>query len=271
MKKDYISVPRDVTGQEEIQFVNDFWSTRWEGKRISDALIDSVTHREEYRIMIPYLNELGSSAKVLDGGCGLGEWTVFLSSLKFNVHGMDISASTIERLKKHFPNEKFMVGDIRKTGFPDGYFDAYFSWGAFEHFEDGIAQCIEEARRVIKLGGYLFVTVPFHNERHWNADNRAYRRSFSGSLDVSCTAKMSMRFYQWRLTRFELMQELVMHGFKTLSIMPIQKSEGLSRFAYHTFGIKPGTRIHCLAQTMLGFFVTRNYVAHMLMAIGQRL
>lgn len=271
MRKDYTPVSRDDTGQDEIRFVSDFWSTRWEGRRLSKELIDSVIRREEYRIMSIYLNKIGSGAKVLDGGCGLGEWTVFLSSQKFEVYGLDISSSTIARLKEHFPNEKFMVEDIRKTSFPDGYFDAYFSWGAFEHFEDGLARCIEEAHRVIRLDGFLFVTVPFHNTRHWNADNLAYRRSSSGSQDISWSANMPMRFYQWRLTRFELKRELEMHGFKAINITPIHKDEGLSRFAHHTFGTKPGTRIHFLTQTLLGLFVTRNYAAHMLMAIGRRL
>ena len=35
--------------------------------------------------------------------------------------------------------EEFMVETIRKTGFADGYFDAYFSWGVFEHFENGLS------------------------------------------------------------------------------------------------------------------------------------
>lgn len=271
MRKDYIPVSSDIARRDEIQFVNDFWSTMWERRGLSKELIDSVTRREEYRIMSPYLHELGDGAKMLDGGCGLGEWTVFLSLQKFDVYGLDISSSTIARLKEHFPNEKFMVEDIRKTGFPDGYFDAYFSWGAFEHFEEGLAKCVEEAHRVIRPGGYLFVTVPFHNTRHWNADKLVYKRSTSQSDDISLTLKMPMRFYQWRLTRLELKQELEIHGFKTLSIIPIHKGEGLSRFAHHTFGAKPGTRTHFLLKELLGFFVTRNYVAHMLMAVGHRL
>jgi len=271
MKKDYIPISSDVAGQDEIQFVNNFWSARWEGRCLGKELVDSIARREEYRIMSPYLHELGGGAKILDGGCGLGEWTVFLSLQKFDVYGLDISSSIIARLKEHFPNGKFMVEDIRKTSFPDGYFDAYFSWGAFEHFEDGLSQCVEEAHRIIRSGGYMFVTVPFHNTRHWYADKLAYRRSTSKSNDNSWTLKTPMRFYQWRLTRLELKQELEIHGFKTLSIIPIHKGEGLSRFAHHTFGTEPGTRIHFMLQTLLGFFVTRNYVAHMLMAVGQRL
>jgi len=271
MRKDYTPVADDLVKRDETRFVSDFWSERWQGQSISKELVESVMRREEYRIMNPYLRELGAKAKILDGGCGLGEWTVLLSSQQFSVHGLDISAPTIERLKKHFPNEQFMVGDIRQTGFHDGFFDAYFSWGAFEHFEEGLGRCFEEARRILRQGGYLFVTVPFHNTRHWKEDNRAYRRSMHGSQDSPGSGKKAMRFYQWRLTRLELKQEFEMHGFGLISISPIDKEEGLSRFAKHAFGAQPGTRIHHILKMLLGLLVTRNFVSHMLMGVGRKL
>ena len=86
MKKDYIPVSSDVAAQDEIQFVNNFWSAMWEGRGPGKDLVDSVARREEYRIMSPYLHELSDGAKILDGGCGLGEWTVFLSSQKFDAY-----------------------------------------------------------------------------------------------------------------------------------------------------------------------------------------
>lgn len=270
LRKDYISVSEEAARRDDSRFVSDFWSAIWEKRNFSQKLTDSVKQREEYRIMKPYIQELAQGSKILDGGCGLGEWTVFLSSQKYNVYGLDISSSTIDRLKEHFPNEQFIAEDIRKTGFPDGYFDAYFSWGAFEHFEEGLSQCLEEAYRIIKPGGYLFLTVPFHNERHWRADKRAYRRSISKLSYISNTRKGSLRFYQWRLTQLELKQELEMHGFNTISIIPIHKDEGLSRYAQHTFKAEPGTRVHFLLKMVLGLIVTRHYVAHMLMAIGRR-
>jgi|GEM_PF-2320653 len=63
MKKDYIPVSSDVTEQDEIKFVSDFWTIRWDDRKLSNELIDSVICREEYRIMSPYLHELGSGAK----------------------------------------------------------------------------------------------------------------------------------------------------------------------------------------------------------------
>jgi ubiquinone/menaquinone biosynthesis C-methylase UbiE len=88
------------------------------------------------------------------------------------VIGLDISKATIERLSEIFPDHNFIVGDIRSTGFDDESFDAYFSWGTFEHFEIGLGPCFKEANRILKKGGYLFVSVPFQNGRHLRKDRR---------------------------------------------------------------------------------------------------
>ena len=57
-----------------------------------------VLFRPEYRVMAPYLRQLPPSARMLDGGCGLGEWTVNLSRLGYRVLGLDISEETVTLL-----------------------------------------------------------------------------------------------------------------------------------------------------------------------------
>ena len=68
------------------------------------------------------------------------------------------SAMTVDRLNEFFPGTLFTCGDIRATGFPDGHFDAYTSWGTFEHFEEGMGRCFREAVRILKPGGLLSVS-----------------------------------------------------------------------------------------------------------------
>src|SRR5262249_17010217 len=115
--------------------------------------------------MKPYLDRLPKGSRLLDGGCGTGEWTLYFQQKGFDVCGLDISRTTVEKLKSYFPDSRFVVGDIRKTDFPDNTFDAYYSWGAFEHFEIGLGPCLDEAYRVLKPGGWLFISVPLHNGR----------------------------------------------------------------------------------------------------------
>ncbi len=44
--------------------------------------------------------------------------------------------------------------------FDNAYFDGVWSLGVIEHFIDGYASIILEAKRVLRPGGYLFITVP---------------------------------------------------------------------------------------------------------------
>lgn len=112
------------------------------------------------------MRRLPPGAKLLDGGCGQGLWTVAYAQRGFDVTGMDLSRTTIATVQRIFPEQRFVVGDIRETGFPDNHFDLYFSWGTFEHFELGLGGPLREAYRVVKPGGYLVITVPFQNPRH---------------------------------------------------------------------------------------------------------
>jgi SAM-dependent methyltransferase len=119
------------------------------------------------------------------------------------------------------------MGDIRSTGFPDATFDAYFSWGVFEHFESGLQDCVREAFRIVKPGGLLFVSVPLDNLRH----------AILGSLARPRQAEDRLRFYQWRLTRAELARELGIGGFEVLDVQPINKRQGVLRSLHHEFGL----------------------------------
>ncbi len=86
----------------------------------------------------PYLARLRPGARLLDGGCGLGDWTLHFTRAGYPTLGLDISRATVDPLQLKFPEAEFVVGDIRSTGLPDASSGGYFSWGTFEHFQDGL-------------------------------------------------------------------------------------------------------------------------------------
>lgn len=64
-----------------------------------------------------------SQSKILDVGCGTGHHVSSLGSKGFDVLGIDISPSMIERAKKNFPNYKFEVADALDASiFDTNYF-----------------------------------------------------------------------------------------------------------------------------------------------------
>jgi SAM-dependent methyltransferase len=267
MRKDYTLAEKDHL-DEEIAFVEDFWTRRWESHDgVPEA--DALTGREEYAIMAPLLAGLPRGARILDGGCGLGEWTVFLTDRGFDVVGMDISELTIARLQALFPAYQFTRGDIRATGLTPASFDAYFSWGTFEHFENGPGDCINEAYRVLKPGGLLWVTVPFQNWRILLRE-ASPRYNWRQAYDLKPGYPWPMRFYQWRFTRADLRQELEMRGFTILELIPIHRDQGLQRALVWDFGLTQGTRRFRLAERLLRRLTPTRLVAHMLMAVCRK-
>ena len=100
-----------------------------------------------------------------------------------------------------------------RAGFDAGSFDACFSSGAFEHSENGIGDCRDEARRILKPGGWLFVSVPFQNWRRILRD-AGQLENWDEGFAAAAGNRQPHRFYQCRFTRPELRRELELHGFR---------------------------------------------------------
>jgi ubiquinone/menaquinone biosynthesis C-methylase UbiE len=78
----------------------------------------------------------------------------------FDAFGVDFAKETVSEVKKHWPHLKIFKNDLRKLPFEDGYFDGYWSCGVIEHFYKGYDDILTEMNRVIKKGGFLFLTYP---------------------------------------------------------------------------------------------------------------
>ena len=247
----------------EIDFVEDYWTRKWKEMGGPADRSIRVTHKEEYHAMRPYLRNLRRGARLLDGGCGLGDWTVYFSRQGWPTLGLDISRSTIAKLKELFPDCEFAVGDIRNTHLEPGSFDGYFSWGTFEHFEAGLDPCIEEAFRILKPGGLLFISVPFDNLRH------ALRAAFDWRSRSAPEDKKS-RFYQWRLTRGEFRTMLAQGGFEVINIRAIGKRQGVLRSLHHEFGLPYEWFATRAISVAVAPFVPKGLAAHMLLAIARK-
>ncbi len=77
--------------------------------------------------------------------------------------GVDISRPTITQARAAFDSAKGVlhasVGDVRDLPFRDASFDAIYSMGTIEHFDE-TEHAVEEIARVLKPGGWAIVGVP---------------------------------------------------------------------------------------------------------------
>ena len=265
MRKDYVTA--DQVADDETDFVERYWTAKWDElggpSGAPRAALTAIPRKPEYKVMAPWLNTLPSGARLLDGGCGLGDWTLCLTAQGRPTLGLDISRKTVAALQERFPDHEFVVGDIRDTRLPDASFDGYFSWGTFEHFEAGLEPCIDEAMRLLKPGGYLFITVPFDNLR------LALRATMQRARRAA-PATTPQRFYQWRLTRGELRDLLTRGGFEVVDMRPIHKRQGMLRTLHHNLGLDYRWLATKGLSVLLAPVVPGAVVAHMLMAVARR-
>ncbi|MEO8260325.1 MAG: class I SAM-dependent methyltransferase [Acidobacteriota bacterium] len=80
-----------------------------------------------------------------------------------HAYGIDISAPTVMQARAAFdagPGAlQGAVGDVRALPFRDNSFDAIYSMGTIEHFDE-TERAVEEMARVLKPGGRAIVGVP---------------------------------------------------------------------------------------------------------------
>jgi SAM-dependent methyltransferase len=268
MKKDYIATNLYDENKGETSFVESYWTKVWEQRKLSANIDKEVEDNEVYPIINKYIAGLPNKSRLLDGGCGMGEWVDYYTRRGKEVIGLDLSKDTVIRLKKHYNNCQFQHGDIRNTGFSDNSFDAMFSWGTFEHFEVGLGECFQEAARILKPGGLLFVSVPYQNLRHIIRDRKVKNKDWNEVIDTNDPTK-TITFYQWRLTETELAAEFLINGFNVKEILPIAKRTGVKRLLQHSFlKITPEHRLFKLLFKSVLPIIPAHYVSHMIVGVG---
>ncbi|HNX81529.1 MAG TPA: class I SAM-dependent methyltransferase [Candidatus Omnitrophota bacterium] len=140
----------------------DSWTNTW--NECMDLALDAASAENDYLSSIFKRYFPLPPKKILEGGCGTGKYVLTYWKKGYDIHGVDFSPQTIERIKKTFGNDTpVSLANITALPFSDGYFDCYYSGGVIEHFEQGPEQALREARRVLKKGGMLLATVPFLN------------------------------------------------------------------------------------------------------------
>jgi SAM-dependent methyltransferase len=100
--------------------------------------------------------------KVLDAGCGYGQWSLALAGLNNTVESCDISPLRIRFLeamadKYHVTNLTAKVNGIDVMPYRDNHFDTVFCYGVI--FLTPWRQSLRELTRVLKPSGRLYVNA----------------------------------------------------------------------------------------------------------------
>lgn len=136
---------------------SDFWDKHWQAAALEEKDIkrgaDRIVKKISKKFLLP-------GAKILEGGCGQGQNVYGLNSFGYDCYGVDFAKETISQVKKIIPTLKVSVENLECLSFPDNFFDGYWCLGVIEHDIRGYEYIIKEIQRVLRPGGYLFLTFP---------------------------------------------------------------------------------------------------------------
>jgi SAM-dependent methyltransferase len=105
---------------------------------------------------------LPAHARILDVGCGAGDFCDFFRNLGFDAEGTDLSHAAIAHAQRTYPDIAFHAGDIEAL-LPAAArsFDVAFSSEVIEHLFD-VARWLGAINQLLKSDGLLILTTPYH-------------------------------------------------------------------------------------------------------------
>jgi SAM-dependent methyltransferase len=136
------------------QYYEDYWQS-------PDAYHDPSTPARQ-RLLLKSLAALPGGSRVLDVGCGRGEFCEFFRQQGFHAVGSDISETAIRHASEAYPGITFHAGPIEGlVAAYDESFDVVFSSEVIEHLFD-VPGYLLTINRLLKPGGLFILTTPYH-------------------------------------------------------------------------------------------------------------
>ena len=140
-----------------------------------DALYSNSDEKESFtkfelrrrkEIVVNFIEKINSEKinRVLDLGCGTGQYLVQLSSMDFECFGADISEEMLKITREKFifhqiKDVTLINSDCYELPIEDNYFDLIICIGVLEYLDDE-TRALLEMKRTMKPDGYVAVTFP---------------------------------------------------------------------------------------------------------------
>lgn len=108
------------------------------------------------REIVVEATRIGPGVRLLDVGCGSGEFCRLAADRGAVVSGIDAAVGMIEIARRLAPGARLCVGAIERLPWPDGSFDVVTGFNAFQ-FAAGMVAALVEAKRVARSGGQVAI------------------------------------------------------------------------------------------------------------------
>lgn len=217
-----------------------FWESHWDNYTIHQTIRPAIFSRD---IIKPTEKYLSKGSRVLEGGCGLAQYVWTLRNRGYDAYGVDYAKETVAKIKNAIPDLKISYGDVRDLEFSDNFFDGYWSLGVIEHFYNGFDEIASEMKRVIRPGGFLFITFPCISRFREKKINKGKYEIWEEQPDLISN------FYQFALSTKTIESVFIKNGFELVSR---KKNAGVK-------GLKDEIKNKIVKKTMQKIFDSKNY------------
>lgn len=204
-----------------------------------------LTACERNEIWVKIQAAVPRGARVLEHGCGVGQWVRFLQDRGWRAAGVEYVRETVAMARAAWPDLAIVQGDCAASPFPESSFDAVLSLGVVEHWAEGPEAPLRDILRVLKPGGIAIVTVPCLNTVRrlkralWIDELRGAPAAAAASLRVRSLPRLTRfgsrfpvhpawgRFFEYRLSPVDF-RDVVEHvGFEVVEHFPSARMDGV--------------------------------------------
>ena len=141
------------------------------------------------KVMIKLIKKYSKGGKILESGAGTGVLSTYISSIGYDVIGIDIDDDILNLSKKIAKKynakkqPKFLKKSIFNLDYKENYFDVSFSNGVLEHFtDDEIINTLKQQMKVAKIVIFGIPTKYFNKEEAMYGDERYMDYNFWRNL-----------------------------------------------------------------------------------------
>ena len=107
-----------------------------------------------------FLSLLPENTKILDIGCGSGQFTKYFSEKGFTTIGIDVSEEMLKIARKKVLNCEFKFMDMRELEFNNEEFDGLFVFYSLYHLsKKDVPLALKEFNRVLKPNGIIMLAL----------------------------------------------------------------------------------------------------------------
>src|SRR5208337_1186600 len=147
--------PQPTSEELERMYSQEYYGTDAESPR------GSLGHRlPVFQRGVRIISELRMPGRVLDVGCGNGDFLQLAGRAGWEVFGVDLSDRATSHARSRGLN--VICGALEGAGYASEFFDVVTMWDVLEHLANP-RRAAEESHRLLKAGGFLVVRVPNAN------------------------------------------------------------------------------------------------------------